>query len=193
MKRTTAFTCLLPLTLLLGWASAASPQTTTEPKPQAAAPPAARSNGDAADEPVAAFAWLAGCWKGSVNQREFREMWLPLQGGMMIGAGQQVQGAKMQDYEFLRLEPGVDGVRFTQFSGDRTQISFRLAGTSMDEKDMVFTFRNVTEGFPSTLVYRHGQQGWLYETIEGKQNSTDRKVIYPLRRISCETGDLITR
>ena len=53
----------------------------------------------------AALAWLEGCWQGTVNQREFREHWLPLRGGMLIGAGQSVLRGKMQDYEFLRIEP----------------------------------------------------------------------------------------
>jgi hypothetical protein len=187
-----AWAFLVSLALFPG-ASVAWAQASAEPKPEAPpAQPSSPPNDDgAAQDPMAAFAWLAGCWKGTVNQREFREMWLPLQGGMMIGAGQQVQGAKMQDYEFLRLEPRVDGVRFTQFSGERTEVSFRLASTATDGNDTVFTFANASEGFPARLIYRRGQEGWLYETIEGNLNGADRKVIYPLRRISCETGELI--
>jgi hypothetical protein len=189
MNRTPSLTRLLPLALLLSTNLAVA--QTAAPPPKEAPSPAPTTAAGAAHEPVAAFAWLAGCWKGGVNQREFREMWLPLQGGMMIGAGQQVQGGKMQDYEFLRLEPRVDGVRFTQFSGDRKEISFRLANTAADANDTIFTFANAGEGFPARLIYRRGQEGWLYETIEGNLNGAERKVIYPLRRISCETGELI--
>jgi hypothetical protein len=190
MKCMSSFAPVLPLALFLSMHLAFA-QTTPAPAPEPATTPAPAANGDAAHEPVAAFGWLAGCWKGTVNQREFREMWLPLQGGMMIGAGQQVQGGKMQDYEFLRLEPRVNGVHFTQFSADRKEITFRLAATATDGDDTIFTFANAGEGFPARLVYRRGQEGWLYETIEGNLNGVDRKVIYPLRRISCETGELI--
>jgi uncharacterized protein DUF6265 len=203
MNRLSSRTRVLALPLVLAMqvavAQTAAPPVTAPPGPSVTAPSPQRAAPDdgvqdaAALGPVAAFAWLAGCWKGSVNQREFREMWLPLQGGMMIGAGQQVQAGRMQDYEFLRLEPRVDGVHFTQFSGDGKGISFRLASTATDGNDTIFTFANAHEGFPARLVYRRGQEGWLYETIEGNVEGADRKVIYPLRRISCETGALIHR
>ena len=140
---------------------------------------------------MAPFAWLAGCWQGSVNERDFREEWLPLRGGMLIGAGQQVMHGAMQDYEFLRIEARADGVYFTQFSGDGKQASFRLAGTTTDDKDTIFTFANTAQAFPARLVYRRGTEGWLYETIEGPLSGSDKKVIYPLRRVDCESGEFI--
>jgi hypothetical protein len=163
--------------------------------PGVPAPSAGSANADRASiadaGPVGPFAWLAGCWQGSVNQREFREQWLPLRGGLMIGAGQSVLRGRMQDYEFLRIEPRPDGLYFTQFGGDLKETSFRLATTTTDDKDTIFTFANTTDGFPARLIYRRGVEGWLYETIEGALNGTDRHVIYPLRRIDCESGELI--
>jgi hypothetical protein len=128
-----------------------------------------------------------------VNQREFREQWLPLRGGMLIGAGQSVLRGRMQDYEFLRIEPRADGIYFTQFSGDRKETSFKLASTLTEDKDTIFTFANIADAFPARLIYRRGSEGWLYETIEGSLNGTDRKVIYPLRRVDCESSELLHR
>jgi hypothetical protein len=164
--------------------------------PQAAAPapaaPAAPAAAKAVDGgPLASLAWLEGCWQGTVNQREFREHWLPLRGGMLIGAGQSVLRGKMQDYEFLRIEPKGDGIVFTQFSGDLKETSFKLDSKVDDDTDAIFTFANTADSFPARLVYRRGTEGWLYETIEGKMNGADRRVIYPLRRVDCETGELI--
>jgi len=78
-------------------APAAAPASST-PNAMAPAPvtPAA--------DPLAAMAWLQGCWRGTVNQREFREQWLPPAGGMMIGASHTVMQGRTQDYEYLRLE-----------------------------------------------------------------------------------------
>jgi len=169
----------------------ASRATTTSPDGAAGASgegPASVESG-----PLAALAWLEGCWQGSVNQREFREQWLPLRGGLMIGAGQSVLRGRMQDYEFLRIEPRADGVYFTQFSGDLKQSSFRLAATTTDEKDTIFTFANTADAFPARLIYRRGIEGWLYQTIEGSVSGSDRRVIYPLRRVDCETGEFIHR
>ena len=33
---------------------------------------------------IESLGWLEGCWRGTVNQREFREYWLPLRGGMIV-------------------------------------------------------------------------------------------------------------
>ena len=140
-----------------------------------------------------ALAWLEGCWQGTVNQREFHEHWLPPRGGMLIGAGQSVLRGKMQDYEFLRIEPRSDGIFFSQFGGDRRETSFRLDKVVTEEKDTIFTFANTADAFPERLIYRRGSEGWLYETIEGKMNGADRQVIYPLRRVDCETSELINK
>jgi hypothetical protein len=172
-----------------------APAATSPPSTTPAATPAAAgaaSTAPPADTgPLAALAWLEGCWLGNVNQREFREQWLPLRGGILIGAGQSVLRGKMQDYEFLRIEPRADGVFFSQFSGDLKETSFKLDSKVDDDKDTIFTFANTTDSFPSRLIYRRGTEGWLYETIEGKTNGATRQVIYPLRRIDCETGELI--
>jgi hypothetical protein len=175
---------------------AAVPSSAAAPAPAATATD--RSSGAQASiaaepGPLGPLAWLEGCWHGMVNQREFREQWMPLRGAMLIGAGQQASGGRMQDYEFLRMEARPDGVYFAQFSGDRKETSFRLASTTTDEKDTIFTFANTTTEFPARLVYRRGADGWLYETIEGALNGADKKVIYPMRRIDCESGELITR
>ncbi|HEY3459450.1 MAG TPA: DUF6265 family protein [Casimicrobiaceae bacterium] len=145
-----------------------------------------------ASGPLAPLAWLAGCWKGNVNERDFREMWLPLAGGTLIGAGRQVSRGEVQDYEFLRIETRGSDVVFTQFSGDRKEVSFRLASTTTDEDDTIFTFANTASGFPARLIYRRGTKGWLYETIEGTLNGAERHVIYPSRRVDCQTDALIT-
>jgi hypothetical protein len=171
---------------------------TPPPAPPAAAVPADQAKKTEAPEtaptgPIAPFAWLAGCWQGDVNQRDFREQWLPLRGGMLVGTGQMTMAGKMLDYQFLRIEARPSGIVFSQFSGERKELSFKLATTTTDGNDTIFTFDNTTAGFPARLVYRRGAEGWLYETIEGPLNGADKRVIYPLRRVSCETGELIVK
>jgi len=203
-SRRTGRRATLIVVLLLG-APAWAQQPATPPEvaapPEAAAPPAAplsqpppptTSKLDGG-EAFAALAWLEGCWQGTVNQREFREHWLPPRGGMLIGAGQSVLRGKMQDYEFLRIEPRSDGIFFSQFGGDRKETAFRLDQVVNEDKDTIFTFANTADAFPARLIYRRGTEGWLYETIQGKMNGTDRQVIYPMRRVDCETGELINK
>ena len=187
----------LVATVAFAQAPATPPSAPEPPRPQSTAPGAApeaeRAAQPAEAGPLAPLEWLAGCWQGAVNQREFREQWLPLRGGMLIGAGQLVLGGRMQDYEFLRIESRADGIVFSQFSGDRKEIAFKLASTTTEDKDTIFTFANVADAFPARLVYRRGADGWLYETIEGTLDGKERRVIYPLRRVDCESGELILK
>ena len=112
----------------------------------------------------------------------------------MIGAGQSVLRGKMQDYEFLRLEPRPDGVVLHRSSVRRSQRSRRSASrqTVNDEQGHDLHVReHGRRDFRSGIIYRRGTEGWLYETVEGKLDGSDRKAIYPMRRIDCETGELI--
>ena len=172
----------------------AAPEAAPAPAPAIPAEATAPATTPETSGPLAPLAWLEGCWQGNVNQREFREQWLPLRGDLLVGAGQTALRGKIQDYQYMRVEPRSGAVYFSQFSGDRKETSFRLASTQTVDKDTIFTFANTaTDAFPARLVYRRGSEGWLYETIEGTVNGSERRVIYPLRRIDCETGEFILR
>jgi hypothetical protein len=67
--------------------------------PTAVAAPAAAVN---AAPTLESLGWLHGCWDGKVNQRDFREEWMPLRGDMMIGVSHTVR--KTQDFEYPRRE-----------------------------------------------------------------------------------------
>jgi len=164
----------------------AAPATAT---PAAAAPAA----GASAPVTLSDLSWLAGCWRGNVNQREFREHWLPLRGNLLVGAGHTVTQDRTQDFEYVRIEPRADGLHYvTQPSGGR-ETAFRFVDRQMDGPDSVFTFANDAQEFPRRIVYRRGSEGWLYIHVEGRVQGEERKVIYPLRRIDCETGDIVAQ
>ena len=74
---------------------------------------------------IDAFAWLEGCWRGAVNQREFRENWLPLRGGMIVGAGHLVMQDKTQDYEWLRIESLRDGVYYVAIPMGKSEMALK--------------------------------------------------------------------
>jgi hypothetical protein len=146
-------------------------------------------------EALAWFDWLGGCWKGSVNQRDFREHWLPPAGGMMIGAGQTLRDGKTQDYEFLRIEARSDGVYYVTATAGAAEATFRLAGRSHDELSNadIYVFNNLASGYPQRVIYRRGGEGWLYAGIEGTLNGEARKVLYPMRHVGCESGEFLRK
>ena len=181
-RPTHLFSALLAA-LITGTAGA---QSTPPPDPKAAAA-----------DPLASLAWLEGCWRGSVNQREFREHWMPLRGGMLLGIGQTVMAGKTQDYEYLRLEVRPDGVFYVAVPSGKKEEAFRLSGKTVDKSadrnDEIFTFENPALEFPQRIIYRRASGGWLYAQVEGKVNGADRQVIYPMRRIDCATGAFIEK
>jgi len=182
-----------------GAGTAAAPGASPGAAPAAAAPgsssPSAMAPAPAAvtGDPLAAMAWLQGCWRGTVNQREFREQWLPPAGGMMIGASHTVMQGRTQDYEYLRLEAQPGGLRYVAVPSGQKEATFRFEGATRDEINPadIFTFANTVEGYPQRIVYRHGGEGWLYAQVEGAINGTPRNVTYPMRHVDCETGDVL--
>jgi Domain of unknown function (DUF6265) len=164
--------------------------------PPAVPAPAAAPQLSAAD-PLAPFAWLEGCWKGAVNQREFREHWMPLRGGMMLGISHNVMAGKTQGYEYLRIEPRPDGVFYVAVPSGKKEDAFRFTGktidTNGDANHELFAFENPALEFPRKIVYRRATGGWLYAQVEGKVGGADREVIYPMRRTDCETGETIEK
>ena len=162
------------------------------------APAPAASGGPAAEAPaeplaLASLSWLAGCWRGSANQREFREHWLPLRGDLLVGAGHTVNAGKTQNFEFMRVESRADGVYYVATPPGQKELPFKLASRQADGPDTIFTFTSGAQAFPQTIVYRRGTGGWLYVHVEGKIGNEDRRVIYPLRRIDCEGGEFIEK
>jgi hypothetical protein len=135
--------------------------------------------------------WLHGCWDGKVNQRDFREEWLPLRGDMMIGVSHTVSQGKTQDFEYLRLELRPEGVFYVAVPSGKKETSFRFSGKTQDGDREIFTFENPVDEFPQRIIYRRGSEGWLYAHVEGTLGGQARSVTYPMRRVDCMSGALI--
>jgi hypothetical protein len=175
---------------LVGRASAQAP----------APPPAVLPGGAASDKPadkptgpLAPLAWMRGCWEGKVNQRDFREVWLPAADDMMTGVSQTTLRDKTVDFEYLRLESRPEGVVYVAAPSGKNEAAFRLTGQTTSGGDEVFTFVNTTPGaeYPQRIIYRHASEGWLYATVEGKIKGMDKQVVFPMRRVDCQTGAVV--
>jgi Domain of unknown function (DUF6265) len=160
--------------------------------PPAAAVVAPRTSAPAAELlNIAGLAWLEGCWTGTVNQRDFREQWSPVRGSMLLGAGSTVYQGKTQNYEYLRIESRPDGIYYVALPSGQSETAFKLSAIDTDDKDTIFVFANPANDFPQRISYRRGTGGWLYATIDGKIKGEDKQVIFPMRRVGCESGEYI--
>ncbi len=104
-----------------------------------------------------------------------------------------MNAGRTQDFEFLRVEPRADGVYYVASPSGQKETAFKLADKQTDGPDTIFTFTNAAHDFPQTIVYRRATGGWLYVHVEGKLGGEERKVIYPLRRVDCESGEFIAQ
>ncbi|HEY1459276.1 MAG TPA: DUF6265 family protein [Casimicrobiaceae bacterium] len=172
----------------LSWLLAACTVTVSAQTP---APPSAPPAQPVAPAGLEAFAWLAGCWEGKVNQRDFREEWLPLRGDVMVGASQTALQGKTQSYEFLRLEPRPDGVYYVPTPSGHKETAFKVTGRKLEGEDEIFTFENTTGEFPQRILYRHASKGWLYAHVGGQINGENKEVIYPMQHVDCQTGEFL--
>jgi hypothetical protein len=147
--------------------------------------------------PLAPLAWLEGCWRGAVNRREFLERWMPLRGNLLIGVSHIVMQDRTLGFEYLRLESRPDGIYYVASPSGKSESAFRLTEQSVDRaegrNDQIFTFTNPALEFPQKITYRRGADGWLYAAVDGKSGGKDRQVIYPMRRVDCESGEFLLR
>jgi hypothetical protein len=178
-----------------------APAPSAEPRPAQPAAASAPTGANAKSQDAAtlkSLAWLEGCWRGTAGPREFREQWMPLRGAMMLGVSQTVdEKGATQAYEFLRLEPRPGGVFYVATPSGKGEVALKFDGettdTANERTDAIFTFVNPKQEFPQVIAYRRAKGGWLYASVEGKVAGADRKATYPMRRINCETGDLVER
>ncbi len=115
----------------------------------------------------------------------------------MVGAGHITFQGKTQDYGYLRLETRPDGVYYVAVSSAKQETPFKLTAIdATDDGATTFTFTNpIADQFPQRIVYRRGVEGWLYASVEGKVKAEekDKKVVYPMRRVDCQSGELIRK
>ncbi len=148
-------------------------------------PPAAPAGAD----PLAALAWLHGCWSGDVNKRDFTEQWTTPAAGMMLGLGHTVMGGKTVSFEFMRIEAGPDGkITYIAKPTDKAEEGFVYQGTSQDRDLTNYTFSNPAREFPAQIIYSRTPGGNLFAHVKGKIGGADREVIYPFHPADCASG-----
>jgi hypothetical protein len=189
MQRALNLTLVATLLAAAAGSSAAIAQVPGTSPSAAGAPAAPLKLGD--------LAWVAGCWKGLVNKREFREQWMPPRGELMVGISHTTMAEKTVGYEYLRFEPRADGVWYIITPSDGKEDAFRLVSRTTEKAGDVdydlFTFERTSNEFPQKIVYRRGTEGWLYAEVSGKVDAAERKVIYPMQRIDCVSGQILEK
>jgi len=182
---------LAAICLALPGAMAAAQTVAPAPAPAPAEPSPAAESRPAG--PLAPLSWLEGCWRGGANNREFLERWLPLRGDLMVGVSHTVFEGRTQNYEYLRIENRDDGVYYVNLTPKAAEIAWKLEKTVEEDGRTTYTFVNPAVEFPRQIAYRRDLEGWLYATLDGKVRAGSKQVVYPMRRVDCETGQVIRK
>jgi hypothetical protein len=138
--------------------------------------PIARAAGAAQTD---GFDWIQGDWCGGVENERIEEHWLSSHGGLRLGLGRTLKGARTSSFEFLRIDV-VDGVAsyIAQPQGAPPTTFKRTAGG----KDWV-RFENPQHDFPKRVEYRRNGNA-LYAEIAGP-GEDGKELVIPSAYTAC--------
>jgi len=115
------------------------------------------------------LSWLAGHWFGQHRGVRMEELWLPPEGGMMLGIHRDVPAEGETFFEFLRI--GSEGGNIVYFAGPGGKDPVPFPLKELSERWVVF--ENPENEYPQRIIYlREGKQ--LHARIEGEREGEIR-------------------
>lgn len=140
----------------------------------------------AAPSPLDQLAWLGGCWQSTAGTRVVVEMWLPPDGGLMLGASRTVATGQARAFEHLRIRSEGDAIVYTAIPSKQVETDFRSTEVSATG----FTVENRAHDFPQRIVYTRTSDDAFTARVEGPGQNGLRGFDLAFRRIPCESvGD----
>lgn len=125
--------------------------------------------------------WLSGCWELRRGSRTTLEMWMPPEGGLMLGASRTTVDGVVREFEHVRLRADGDRLVYTALPSRQAEASF----TSVEISDSGFTVENAQHDFPQRITYRRRGADSLVARIEGPGPGGARGFDFPMRRVAC--------
>lgn len=137
-----------------------------------------------AQSPLDRIAWLGGCWQAGDDGSTTIEMWLPPDGGLMVGASRTVANGRARGWEHLRLRADGEQLVYTAIPSGQTETDFRSTVVS----DSSFTVENLEHDFPQRITYRRADPDAMTARIEGPGPDGPRGFDISFQRVACEAG-----
>lgn len=133
-------------------------------------------------DPLAAAAWLAGCWAAEGKEAGSGEHWMPPAGGTMLGVGRTVKNGKTVDFEFMQLRSTAEGkLNFVALPSGQRETTFVLVPNTPE----ALVFENLQHDFPQRVIYRWVSSERLVARIEGMHSGVLRGIDFPMKRTAC--------
>ncbi len=125
--------------------------------------------------------WLAGCWEMRAGQRVSLEMWMPPDGGLMMGASRTTVNGAVRESERLTITAEGGKVVYTALPSGQAETRF----TSTEVSDSGFVVENLAHDFPQRIRYRRRGADSVTARVEGPGPNGVRGFDIPMRRVSC--------
>lgn len=113
------------------------------------------------------LSWLSGRWKSKNEKPSFEEHWMTPHDGFMIGMGRELNGSKMEFFEYLRIEQRKDGVYYVAQPRGKAQTDFKLTSANKVQNSERFKFENPMHDFPKSIEYEKRTDGSLLIRVSG--------------------------
>jgi len=134
-------------------------------------------------DPLAALAWLGGCWESRAGARVVSEMWMPPSGGFMVGGARTLVGGAPRAYEHLRLRATDGKVVYTAVPSGQRETEFTASAVTADS----LVIGNPQHDFPQRIVYRRVSADSMVARVEGPgPGGRSRGFDSAYRRVRCE-------
>jgi len=113
------------------------------------------------------LSWMSGTWRGADQGVAMEETWTAPDGGMMLALHKDVQGGRVTDWEFLRIEAQADGLVYLASPRGAPAVPFRLV--ALEGERVVFA--NPEHDFPKRIFYWRAADGALHAAIDGGEGA----------------------
>lgn len=124
-----------------------------------------------AEASIEALGWMVGHWRREGEGSSTEELWLPAEGGLMLGLGRTIKGDRAVGFEYLRIEQRDTGVVYVASPGGQPPTEFPLSTLEPNRVE----FENPDHDFPQRILYwRQGVD--LCARIEGEMGGQQRQL-----------------
>ena len=133
-------------------------------------------------EPLAAVAWLEGCWQDASTARTIDEAWSAPRAGVMRGSGRTTRDGHIVESELVVLRADGDALAYEAHPSGQPSAVFRSAILT----DGSVVFENPTHDFPQRIGYESRGRDTLLAWIEGPVDGHLKRIEFHYRRVTCQ-------
>jgi Domain of unknown function (DUF6265) len=129
--------------------------------------------------------WISGCWVAERDDPGSVEMWMAPGGARVLGMSRTVRSGRTVAHEFMQIVDSGDGLTFIAMPSSKPSASFQ----AIKIEPRRVTFENPGKDFPQRVSYESPDDATLVGRIEGMHDGRERRIDYPMKRVTCPGGE----